>query len=365
MRRSIGAYWGHEPCGNGLAWARAARFNPPVIATIEFRRFKALRHTRLDLAPFNLVVGPNGSGKTSLIQAILQLRNLARGPAAAVAADLDDESWATGPEVTFRFAPPWDGFEVVMGCRRGERCDALMVESRPGGGDPAGWSDLRTRLPGVRAYLLDHYAIAAPAAVGAALQTNGGNLAAVLADWADRRPEALAGLRADLLRLLPEYDDLRVTPAGEGGGLVVALRLRDGGDWVEADGLSQGTLYALALGTIAYDPEPPPVVCIEELDRGLHPRLLREIRDVFYRLSYPEQMGVVRTPVQVIATTHSPYLLDLFKDHPEEVVIAEKSGSTARFSRLADREDLALLLEEGSLGDIWFAGLLGGVPEDK
>lgn len=104
---------------------------------------------------------------------------------------------------------------------------------------------------------------------------------------------------------------------------------------------------------------------MEELDRGVHPRLLRGVRDLLYRLAYPADYGQSRPPVQVIATTHSPHLLDLFRDHPEEVVIAEKSGCVARFSRLSERADIAeLLAEQGSLGDLWYSGILGGVPEE-
>jgi predicted ATPase len=130
------------------------------------------------------------------------------------------------------------------------------------------------------------------------------------------------------------------------------------------ENLSQGTLYTLALLALAFDPTPPSVICIEELDRGLHPRMLREIRDALYRLSYPVAYREQRPPVQIVATTHSPYLLDLFRDHPEEVVIAQKQGQEARFERLADRVDLPELLQEGTLGDMWFAGILGGVPDE-
>ncbi len=96
----------------------------------------------------------------------------------------------------------------------------------------------------------------------------------------------------------------------------------------------------------------------------MHPRLLRELRDALYRLSYPENFGETRDPVQVIATTHSPYFLDLFKDHPEEIVIAQKVGQDAKFERLSDREDIDEILQDANLGEVWYTGILGGVPSD-
>jgi hypothetical protein len=65
-----------------------------------------------------------------------------------------------------------------------------------------------------------------------------------------------------------------------------------------------------------------------------------------------------------VATTHSPFLLDLFRDHPEEIVIANRHGRSATFERLSDRADVQEILREGSLGDIWYSGVLGGVPEE-
>ena len=142
------------------------------------------------------------------------------------------------------------------------------------------------------------------------------------------------------------------------------LRTREGHHAIDAGDLSQGTLLALAILTIAYLPDPPPLVCFEEPDRGIHPRLLRDVRDALYRLAFPQDFGEQRDPVQVVATTHSPYMLDLFKDRPEEIVIAEKIGQDGRFSRLADRDDLDEILQDAHLGDLWFSGVLGGVPSE-
>jgi predicted ATPase len=94
----------------------------------------------------------------------------------------------------------------------------------------------------------------------------------------------------------------------------------------------------------------------------MHPRSLRELRDTLYRLSYPRDEGLERAPVQVITTTHSPYLLDQFREHPEEVILASKQGRAATFERLSDRADIMELMKEAHLGDLWYSGILGGVP---
>lgn len=330
-----------------------------MIASVAFRNFKALRDAQLALAPFNLVVGPNGSGKTSLIQALLHLRTLARLPVKASR----PPAKTGGLEIVFHFSPPCGRIEARLGCASDYVCDLLQLNVPAS--DP-GWKRLKPRLARIRSFLFDHYAMAAPArrTDGAELSTNAANLAAVLARWRDRHPAAFAALQAEFLRIEPDFSALELRPAGR-GSVALAAVLDDGGEIVTAENLSQGALYLLALLTLAFDPQPPSLVCIEELDRGLHPRMLREARDALYRLSHPQASGLTRPPVQVIATTHSPYLLDLFKDHPEEVVIAQKRGRAAYFERLADRADLRELLAEGPLGDLWFSGVLGGVPEEK
>ncbi|MBP8155141.1 MAG: hypothetical protein KAX87_07615, partial [Nitrospira sp.] len=81
-----------------------------------------------------------------------------------------------------------------------------------------------------------------------------------------------------------------------------------------------------------------------------------------YSLSHPSSQGLAREPVQVLATSHSPYLLDLYRDHIEEIILTEKHGSAAHFRKLTERRDLGELLEGASLGDLWYTGILGGVP---
>jgi predicted ATPase len=194
-----------------------------------------------------------------------------------------------------------------------------------------------------------------------ALQEDGANLAGVLDQLRDRNPEKFEAYNQEVATLAPEFDRVLFDTPGPGlRGFM--LRTKVGHHPIPARDLSQGTVLALALLALTHLEPPPSMICIEEPDRGIHPRLYREIRDALYRLSYPENFGLDRPPVQVLITSHSPYMLDLHRDHPEEVVIAEKVGSEGTFSRLSAREDLDELLNEATLGEIWYSGVLGGVP---
>lgn len=329
-----------------------------MIASVAFRNFKALRAASLALGPFNLVIGPNGSGKTSLITALLRLRTLAKLPLSRAE---DPQRLHNGPQIDFTFSPPYETITARLGCVSELVCDLLQV-SPP---DAAGWPALRADIAGIRSYRLDAEALAEPSRrpKTRGLSANGGNLAGLLALYRDRQPEAFAALTGEVVRIMPEFSGVELVER-EGGAVELALRLDDGGLVVAAD-LSQGTLYLIAILALAFDPDPPSILCIEEIDRGIHPRLLRELRDALYHLSHPQSFDLKRPVAQVIATTHSPYLLDLYRDHPEEIVLAHKQGVTARFERLADRTDLAELIREGPLGDLWYSGVLGSVPEER
>lgn len=332
-----------------------------VIASVAFQNFKVLRHAQLALRPFNLVIGPNGSGKTSLIQSLLRLRTLSQLEVAPAETPPKSDG-SNSPRITFRFDAPHEKFVTTMFCVSDVRCDALSVSPM----NDAGWPQLRDKLGGIRAFLFDHYAMARPAksSDSKALAANGGNMGAVLARMQSDHPELFDAVEEEFFRLMPEFSEFAFKSLPE-GTVELALAMSDGSGLVTADDLSQGSLYLLGVLVLVFQPNPPSVVCIEEIDRGIHPRMLREVRDLLYRLSYPESGEGSRQPVQVIATTHSPYLLDLFREHPEEVVISQKEGNAAQFECLADRSDLAALLSEGSLGDIWFSGILGGVPEER
>lgn len=120
---------------------------------------------------------------------------------------------------------------------------------------------------------------------------------------------------------------------------------------------SDGELKFLALLSIIFSPFPVPVVCIEEPENYLHPRLLEIVVDIANQRNV-ELEGQVS---QVFATTHSPYLVDYLD--PEDIVVVDRVRNHARLRRPANEGDLRELMRESqtSLGSLWFSGALGGV----
>lgn len=327
-----------------------------MIASIDFKDFKILRKARIDLVPFNLVIGPNGSGKTSVIEAIRRLRTLAALP--IVPAGSPDKPRLA--RVEFRFGAPHEGLAAILLCTPDLVCDGLRLE----GAEAAvgAWPALVSRIRGIRWHTLDHEAMARPCPLDAPdeMAENGANLPAAMHALHRSDEAAFRALVTEFNRILPEFSS--VDAVVDGDKRVIEFGIHGESHRIRAADLSQGTLALLGILLITAAVPRPSLLCIEEIDRGLHPRVLREARDALYRLSHP---GDGLPPCQIVATTHSPYLLDLFRDQLEEVIIAEKAGARASFRRLADHADLKELLSEASLGDLWFSGVLGGVPEEE
>ena len=152
----------------------------------------------------------------------------------------------------------------------------------------------------------------------------------------------LAGLR-DLYEGVSDYD-VRVD-----GGTIQVVFL-EGKFTIPATRLSDGTLRYLCLLAILYDPTPPPLICIEEPELGLHPDILPKLADHLVAASQ-------RT--QIIVTTHSDILVDAMTERPEVVVVCEKHEGSTQMRRLS-RDDLAVWLEKYRLGQLWTKGQLGG-----
>ncbi|MHB1156606.1 MAG: AAA family ATPase [Phycisphaerales bacterium] len=119
---------------------------------------------------------------------------------------------------------------------------------------------------------------------------------------------------------------------------------------IPANRLSDGTLRYLCLLAILLDPTPPPLICIEEPELGLHPDMLPGLADLLVAASE-------RT--QLVVSTHSDILVDAMSEQPESVVVFEKHDGQTQMKRLETNE-LHEWLKKYRLGHLWMSGEIGG-----
>jgi len=161
-----------------------------------------------------------------------------------------------------------------------------------------------------------------------------------------RMPKAKNALLSALKDLYEGISDFDVSVQGG----TVQVFFTEGDYIIPAPRLSDGTLRYLCLAAILCDPEPPPLVCIEEPELGLHPDILPKVADLLVAASE-------RT--QLIVTTHSDILVDAMTERPEAVIVCEKHNHQTTMKRL-QKAELKDWLERYRLGELWTRGELGG-----
>jgi predicted ATPase len=145
------------------------------------------------------------------------------------------------------------------------------------------------------------------------------------------------------------YDDIKDFDVRVEGGTVQVF-LQEQNNIIPASRLSDGTLHFLCLLVILLTPHPSPVICIEEPELGLHPDVMPVLAELLKDAS---------ERCQLIITTHSDILVDAMTDTPESVMVCERNSEGTSIKRLSERE-LKPWLEKYRLGELWSSGEIGG-----
>ncbi|WP_028324744.1 AAA family ATPase [Desulfatirhabdium butyrativorans] len=177
------------------------------------------------------------------------------------------------------------------------------------------------------------------------LEPDASNLGLVL-NRLRREPSVKVRFLKALQALYDGIDDYDVHI--EGG--TVQVFFQEGRFTVPAARLSDGTLRYLCLLAILCHPTPPPLICIEEPELGLHPDVLPTLAELMKEAS---------ERCQLIVTTHSDVLVDAMTDQPESVVVCEK-GKDGTVLRRLSADGLKPWLEKYRLGELWTRGEIGG-----
>ena len=387
------------------------------VTRIRARNFRSLEDVNVRLAPLTVLIGPNGSGKTNLLNVLRFLTTTVRFDLSAALQEwrgfdhIRRQSGRSGRveiqvegEVTdFASSAAPDSYTLVLSQHsRGGRADLVRREEftfkRRGGrgrritvsgshvtiteddqepmrrslasaqttglatlpklSDVEGGLGIRRFtefLSNIRLLEPDVSAAREPARqYGASLAEDASNLADALDTLRRTEPDAWDLLKSDVRRCLPGLRDIELVPVG-GSARAVAVQLVEDGlvRPMELADASFGTVRLLALFTALHEPDPPPFLAIEEIDHGLHPYALEILVDRLRAAS-------VRT--QILAATHSPTLVNRLEPH--EIVVCDRDPDTGAslIPAISSDKIAAAIAETGwRPGELWFAGALGGV----
>ena len=178
------------------------------------------------------------------------------------------------------------------------------------------------------------------------LSKEGENLALVTQFLYNRHPDIFQKILEKLKQRVPGISqvDAKITEEGR-----VLLRFKDGDfqDPFLARYVSDGTIKMFAYLVLLYDPKPHPLLCVEEPENQLYPKLLYELAEEFR--DYARKGG------QVFVSTHSPDFLNGCE--LEEVFWLQKERGYTVVKRAKDDAQIAAYMSEGDkLGYLWRQG---------
>ncbi len=363
---------------------------------------KGIRDLSVSLRPLTVFVGPNGIGKTTLLESVF-LAGLSAKPTSSAP---DDEKFGEGRwnpnHLVHRVAEylrlevdfdDWS-LHVEMGANGDERLERWAKSSDGQVIELAGRAKLSlpdgkfAALPHARIrdlqfieqamrIRLDSERIAATAAVSGTprLHRDGAGLPAIL-DYLNRlRDGSLEAIETSVRKVVPRFRRVHLrtrtlssnevefltiegqrvprTVSREYPGIELLVEFDDGAV-VPATHASEGTLLTLAILAIAHAPaaQRGRLILIDDLDRALHP-------SAQHRLVEGLKAVLAATPeLQILATTHSPDLVDACDADDVRVLGRDAEGNTAARA-LTDHPEAAKWLKLLRVGEFW-----GTVGED-
>ena len=326
-----------------------------MITHIRIQNYRSFVDAEVDLRPFSLVIGANGAGKTNFLRAIELLSTGAAGNVV-----WEEKKW-------IQMAGSWTSHTSVATKNGG-----LSVVFRDGGtitsgGTPEGRL-LLSKLPPWAAKTPifnpnpDKISGIEVITQNPIVEPDGSGTANVLDSLKNGDREDLFEQIAKSFRLyIPEVEKLSLRTT-EKGKKQIQVREKGLKEPLAASELSEGTRLILCILTIVHQENPPPVVLLEDIDRGMHPRIFESVVPLMRDIAERHQ-------INIIATTHNPYLVDCFQDDKEAVIIVEKKDGASTLSTLASKlEGLdydSVDLDDMPLGNLWYSGMVGGVPLSK
>ena len=182
------------------------------------------------------------------------------------------------------------------------------------------------------------------------LSKEGENLSLVTEYLFKRHPKVYKNIIKKLKKRVPGITKVDAKTTEEGR---VLLRFQDGAfqDPFLARHVSDGTIKMFAYLVLLHDPKPHPLLCVEEPENQLYPKLLWELAEEFRE--YASRGG------QVFISTHSPDFLNAAQ-LDEVFWLVKEDGYTSVKRASEDKQIKAYMKDGDQMGFLWKQGFFEG-----
>lgn len=366
-----------------------------MLTSLRIQNFRSIRDASVKLGQVNLFIGPNNSGKSNFLKGIELFSSSISSPNHKAYTDSEfnriltkqGDNKAKYSEQIFIHGQTWIKTDKIVYLISKEFCknDAdtkseigafnMVTEPKIIKSHPAHLSDtipfapytLRNFFLNTIIYKIDpsRFLLSTKVSPDESLSESGANIVSFIHNLSQNYEPLFQQLKINLNACISDL--VRVaTPADPDtrGNIKLKFFDKSGRDyWAEE--VSEGVLYFLALLCIVHQPDPPKLLLLEEPEKGIHPRRIKEVMDFIFELAELRS-------IQIIITSHSPYVVDHFADIPECISVFDRENGETVIRNAGDiiNETNAELIEKGhkpisytdSLGEYWVSGFLGGVP---
>jgi len=365
-----------------------------MLEKVKLHNFKSHQDTELSLDSSRLhaLVGQNSSGKTSVLQALHYLSRLANSSFKNIFQHESSPQFITtiGQDNMSVNASGFWGYtnqkywEASYNWRQQSVSSpwfptaSWKVDQDPGNAEgwPSSLSDAKYPIPQSLRYSV-HLKLVASNLTKAAysdaitprVEFDGSGLAPTLDYLRNEAPDKFQSLQEMLKRIVPGVREVGVRRAKvmvnrqrlievdgksisyeesqEIAGQEVVLDMNTG-KRIPAHAISEGTMLALGLLTVLMNPNQPNLVLLDDVEQGLHPKAQRELLAVF------KEIIQENSNLQIIFSTHSPYIVDELIPSQVHVLSNNNSGVT-RCKRLDEHPDVEWAKQTLTTGEFWDA----------
>lgn len=349
------------------SWSRRAVrerscYNSRMINTLTVRNFGCLKDVTADLTRVHAFIGPNDSGKSTLLRAVRTLSQIATlkfsagaygwepfDPGfAAFPIDLPIELAATTPAGTHRAI--FEKGQLYEEGEKGGQKSARRHRNWEMKAPKDAWPDLRHSVGRAALVRFDPDALRCPSLLipeGEEIRfvdDRGAGLPGIYQAILSRGDETFTLISKDIQKHFPNVRYLRV-PAISQDELALEVELRDG-TRVRASQFSEGLLLYLAFAAVRWTAGIDTLL-VKDPENGLHPSRIHDVMAMLRAFSK-------EAPAQVLIATHSPLVVNEME--PDEATVVTRTiGEGTRLTPISKTPNFVKRSSVYALGELWLS----------